>query len=601
MVRQAHHDSETVTPSAQQSAIVEAARRGESLRVLAFAGTGKTTTLEMVARALPADLRALYIVFNKSQQILAQQRFADLPGIETRTAHSLAYAAVGYAFRDRLESRETSAEAQWLAFLEERGVLAVFAPDPRAAGRAVIGAMRAFIASADARIGVQHVADAETFDAEQIAHLARRLWLSLESNDRLPVTHDVYLKLWQLREPALAYDVVLYDEAQDATPAMLAVVRRQARAQQIFVGDPHQQLYEFRGAVNALGTLDLPAFPLTESRRFGPEIARIANTILSAKGERLRMTGIAASAGRLASGYAAQPDVVLSRTNVGLVHRSLELIDRGLRLFIRGATGSDGLAGNGAGELRALIGAAFDLRSGRPAKHPMLASFATWTELQRAAESEGGESYRPYVRIVEQYASDVPRVLARIRDGTEANEEHADVVMTTVHRFKGEERNIVVLADDFQMFVRMQNDERGRPRPTIDASEANVAYVAVTRAQRELWYGGTENIFKGALALRGLDLPVTPLPTAPSAAAPRRMAAPHVAATKRTSAPKPAPPARAYKEVTPGSRWQHSTYGELTIIDATSQLIVASTSDGDIKSLATLPTYPQLVGRQIVG
>jgi len=59
-------------PSAEQGEIVEAAQRGMSLRVLAFAGTGKTTTVEMLARSLPRDRRILYVVFNKAQQVLAQ-------------------------------------------------------------------------------------------------------------------------------------------------------------------------------------------------------------------------------------------------------------------------------------------------------------------------------------------------------------------------------------------------------------------------------------------------------------------------------------------------------------------------------------------------
>jgi hypothetical protein len=54
--------------------------------------------------------------------------------------------------------------------------------------------------------------------AKQIVPLALRAWadLTCEPFGRLKPTHDVYLKQWQLSGPVLDFDVVLYDEAQDA-------------------------------------------------------------------------------------------------------------------------------------------------------------------------------------------------------------------------------------------------------------------------------------------------------------------------------------------------------------------------------------------------
>ncbi|MBI9085681.1 MAG: hypothetical protein JEZ11_18940 [Desulfobacterales bacterium] len=50
---------------------------GEILKVLAFAGTGKTTTLMAVAETRP-NRRFLYIAFNKSVQIEAARKFPFL-------------------------------------------------------------------------------------------------------------------------------------------------------------------------------------------------------------------------------------------------------------------------------------------------------------------------------------------------------------------------------------------------------------------------------------------------------------------------------------------------------------------------------------------
>lgn len=101
-----------------------------------------------------------------------------------------------------------------------------------------------------------------------------------------------YLKLWQLQipKPQLSdqYDVLFIDEAQDCTPGNDAVtssygvedlfillnfvtvmassvlpsvpaimdVLLSQRCGKILVGDPHQQIYTFKGAVNALNIAD---------------------------------------------------------------------------------------------------------------------------------------------------------------------------------------------------------------------------------------------------------------------------------------------------------------------------------------------------------
>ena len=45
----------------------------------------------------------------------------------------------------------------------------------------------------------------------------------------------------------------------------------------ILVGDPHQQIYSFRGAVNAMEHVRADTiFYLTQSFRFGPEISHVA-------------------------------------------------------------------------------------------------------------------------------------------------------------------------------------------------------------------------------------------------------------------------------------------------------------------------------------
>src|SRR5215216_7371516 len=112
----------SLQPSPEQDAVV-AARRADpagSLRVVAFAGTGKTTALRLLAEADPTP--ALYLAYNKSTQLAAQGRFPA--HVACRTMHSLAFRALRMAEQQhRLERRLTGGEVAEL--------LAIPALEPR--------------------------------------------------------------------------------------------------------------------------------------------------------------------------------------------------------------------------------------------------------------------------------------------------------------------------------------------------------------------------------------------------------------------------------------------------------------------------------------
>ena len=65
--------------------------RSDRLLVKAFAGTGKTSSLELKARATP--VKSLYVAFNKAIQREAEHRFPA--HVTSRTMHSLAFARFG--------------------------------------------------------------------------------------------------------------------------------------------------------------------------------------------------------------------------------------------------------------------------------------------------------------------------------------------------------------------------------------------------------------------------------------------------------------------------------------------------------------------------
>lgn len=91
----------------------------------------------------------------------------------------------------------------------------------------------------------------------------------------IEITHDFYLKKFQLEAPMLQYDFILFDEGQDASAAMLDVFLKQ-KATKVIVGDTNQQIYGWRFAVNSLEKIILkrisfqPVFVLVRILRILP-------------------------------------------------------------------------------------------------------------------------------------------------------------------------------------------------------------------------------------------------------------------------------------------------------------------------------------------
>ena len=83
----------------QQAIVACDLQPGQTLKIMAFAGTGKTSTLVAYARARPG-LRFLYVAFNKSVQLEAAARFPS--NVVSRTSHALAFRTHGHPHKNRL-------------------------------------------------------------------------------------------------------------------------------------------------------------------------------------------------------------------------------------------------------------------------------------------------------------------------------------------------------------------------------------------------------------------------------------------------------------------------------------------------------------------
>ncbi|XP_059182221.1 F-box DNA helicase 1 isoform X2 [Centropristis striata] len=452
------------------------------VKIVAFAGTGKTTTLVKYAEQRP-HLRFLYVAFNKSVASEARRRFPS--NVACKTIHSLAFNDVGRKYHNH----------QKLTLNMKPFSISFVLPKGRGAfskAKVVTTTLNAFMASTDETIRARHVPcyiknrDGQRQDIPEgeialFVQDAKEIWnkmkeLSKTKIDAFRMTHDGYLKLWQLQvpKPCLSdkYDVLFIDEAQDCTPAIMDVLLSQ-RCGKILVGDPHQQIYTFKGAVNSLNIVHhTHIYYLTQSFRFGAEIAYVGATILQVCkgvekilvggkqkggvcdedadkiGEALN-TGVSLGQGKTA---------ILARCNITVFSEAVRLTDSNPQCQIHLI---GGLPGIGLDRIMDI----WNLMKGKKyIKDPMLRSFAKRNEgcgffaLKRYVQQTEDLELDGKVNIVEKYGNRIPELVSRLERCFVEDFNAADFILGTVHKAKDE----------------------------VPADEWNLLYVAVTRAKTSL-------------------------------------------------------------------------------------------------------------------
>lgn len=468
----------TVRETTEQAAISQ--YKGNKLVVIAFAGTGKTTTAVQFAKNNP-DKRILYIAFNRSVADEAQAKFPA--NVVCKTAHQIAYAVVGKEYKhketDNLSAKQIASALQ----LSNLGH-----------AQAVLQTLTAFFCSGSEEISLAHVPVPEGTNLEvdeheamqKILETACHAWEKMKDlKDPMPMPHDGYLKLYQLSKPILwhMHDIIVFDEAQDANPVMSNIILSQ-QCQVIFIGDRHQQIYRFRGANNALDVAemsDADKLYLTNSFRFGPKVAMVANSVLRLKGETRKVIG----RGQQDSVVSILPEGVtkftyLARTIAGAFECANALASKGTKLYWVG--GIDKYKIQHFVDVYHFLSGNSEAVAGKVA----FRGFNSGAEYRKFATTTKNLEMLRSIRMVEQLDRGIIDCAAAIKSVTVEHEEEADVVISTAHSAKGLEWPVVVLADDFPDLIKMLLQKH----PQFD-DEANLLYVAATRARTTLVINST--------------------------------------------------------------------------------------------------------------
>lgn len=452
------------------------ASEADRLVVNAFAGTGKTSTLVEYVRARPRQ-RFLNVVFNKSVQVEASTRFPT-GNTQSKTYHGLAFPQFG-----RLYTHKLGSDLKPHQIVEFLGVKQKIEPAlANLFGARVRQTLINYLSSADPEMTVHHAdlprspAEQKLYDADALVRATSKLWQRMQdTRDAVPMLHDGYLKLYQLSQPRLKYDVILLDEAQDLSRTVWGIMQDQD-ARKILVGDRHQGIYgSFRNAVNAMDLVrQAEQYHLTRSFRFGPEVARVANALLALKGETVPLQG-AKPGDSIGPVDRRFPYAFITRGNAALFNEAVDAVRKGRSIgFIGGVDGY---------RLDKILDV-HRMRTGQRARDPFFASFEHFDALQEFATQTEDREVISLCNIVTRYPTGLPDLVARIRAAAVEDYKTAHVILGTAHKFKGLESPAVILGPDY---LSLHDDTGGLlPANMLEAEELNILYVAATRAERRL-------------------------------------------------------------------------------------------------------------------
>lgn len=486
------------TPTEEQTAIKEAFPDHRFLTIQAKSGSGKTSTLYLLANS--TEDRILYLAFNKSMAEEARRKMP--PNVECRTLHSICYQFLDHRLRAKLSrpegqyvnvagtGSEIAKKFKINNLIDKRGKTLLT--------RAMIGLMikqtvGKFEFSDDPFISRKHFPGVHLADIKrkginehklitEVVKYAKQLWRErIDPNTDTLMTHDTYVKLFELSGADLGYDIIFGDEFQDVNPAFLSILRNAKSAKQVVVvGDEYQSIYQFRGSQNMMKETSTygAELPLTACFRFGPKVANIANMILSDK-EPLRHPLVGKGFDTVVGSYKSdvvdytKPYTIIFRKNLTLLMEAMDRIADGEEIIINVDTR----------DFISMVDSVNALRRGdiEKVKHETVLPYADWNEFVECAEADP-DAKRLLNIVVSGKANTIAHTLR-----THRNSPTAKVTLTTAHKSKGLEWDQVIVANDFPS----NYDKKTGEWVGLEEAERNLLYVAHTRCVKCLQWNTT--------------------------------------------------------------------------------------------------------------
>lgn len=465
--------------------------------VQACPGAGKTTN---IAHLWGLDTTStVYVVFNKQNQLEAQQKLPAKAESAVLTTHSLGLRAISATY-GRPEIDEKKVIKLVRQYITPRLKQMVLPPKTKLSDlewmikRAVDVAK---FSCEDTVCSDQVYREmVNMYDLEEYEGMQEDISTILEENDERVGTVDFSD---MIRLPALyqcsmpQYEHILCDEVQDFNSMQARLIAQLQGKKYALVGDRHQSIYGFRGAMldsmdYLTGVFTCVELPLSISYRCGKAIVEEARAVWACiepwdhASDGLVRYGDADSEGILDELRLVRSPVdamVLCRNNAPLIRYAYALLKAGIACHVRGRSIGEGLT--------KLI-TKFPVSSIRE----LLTCLQEWSELELSKAQVADDDVQRE-RIVDKRDSllalaqqvkldDHPMVL--VEQINELFAQGKGVVLSTVHKAKGLEAQQCYMLDSY---LHEQAMQRTRSEWQWE-QEKNVLYVAVTRAKDGLMY-----------------------------------------------------------------------------------------------------------------
>lgn len=464
----------------QQSTIIEAINSG-NLCINARAGCGKTSTAAMAAPYMQAPT-ILASAFNKKNALDLEAKLP--PNITCATHNSLGHRAVASLLgkRPRLATSKLFRLAKDMTLKhKEFGDTLKLARAARIAGL-VPSSCRFSHKGLLPDTPENWEALADTNDCDAPIYLARNL-LSISISATFAGTIDFDDQLYFAAcfgAPLPTFSLGIVDEAQDLNALQHRMMERCVKDSLIYIGDPAQAIYAFRGALcNSMDllakTFPAPTLPLSVSFRCPKAVIEEAQAFVP---DIQPFEGAPdGSVQRLQHDWALEDlrsATVLCRTNAPLLSLAMALLAAGIPCE---------MAGRDLGKSLAKV--VKEVAPSSTTIQEFKTALARWADRKIQAKPKRVHMIQDQENSLLALASGCPdttTLLARIKEifspTTAANPVH----LSTIHRAKGLEwPKIFILNVDLIGGWPNQSPEQVQ-------QERNLHYVAITRAQQDLIY-----------------------------------------------------------------------------------------------------------------
>lgn len=475
-------DAPTLRHTDEQIAIFDAGRTTtDNLMVEAYAGCGKTSTLEALESHLPKRQR-LYLVFNKKNADEAKLRMSGLT--EVRTFNSLGNKIwsdtqyrkmvvnakkTGDILREIINESPKAAQAEiwasWAIITDgvSRAKAFGYAPEGAPGNPTPLCTRSALHAHMDE---IPDDLAADLIDAVLIRSIKQSFLGRVDYNDQ------VYMPaLWKVRVAPVP--TVMVDEYQDLSPvnhALLAKVVGGSRL--IGVGDPFQNIYGFLGAsaggmASAKQTYSMTTLPLSTSFRCPSEIVRHVHWRVP-RFRALRTGGRVHAPPELGASDIPEGSAIICRNNAPLFRLAVRFFTLGRSVTI---------AGGDIGPR--IVGTMRKLGSDTLTRAQVLSAIDEWLAERLMAESKSAQDIADCMRVFAEKGSDLGQALSYANHILNAS---GHIYLTTGHKAKGLEWTDVYHLDPW--LVRKHPDEQNK----------NLDYVISTRSAESLTEIDTDRI-----------------------------------------------------------------------------------------------------------